>query len=303
MSAGVVFQQMLIIFLLMMTGYAAYKKGLLSAESTKGISALVVNICNPALLIRSAFERDPSVTTEKLLIAVAGGAVIYGAMLLSSWIFPALLQVEKKWRNHYAMMCLFGNTGFIGIPLVSAVLGSGSLIYLAVVNAYFNLFFYTYGIWLASDGKGKFSLKNFLNIGNLSIVITLVIYFGRFPIPELVSKTVGYMADTTTFLAMVVVGVSLAKIDLLSIFKQGKMYVFIILRFLALPVGVSFLLRLFIHDDLIYGVMVLMTSVPAANLPLMRVEEIGGDGSILSRGIVLSTITSLLTIPLVTLFV
>lgn len=303
MSAGVVFQQMLIIFLLMMIGYAAYKKGLLSGEATKGISALVVNICNPALLVRSSFERDPSVTNEKLLIAVLGGAVIYAAMLLSSWMFPALLRVEKKWRNHFAMMCLFGNTGFIGIPLVLAVLGSGSLIYLAVINAYFNLFFYTYGIWLASDGKGKFSVKNFFNIGNLSIIITLVIYFVQPGLPVIVTKTVGYMADTTTFLAMIVVGVSLAKTDLLSIFKQGKMYLFIVLRFLLFPIGVSFLLRLFIHDDLIYGVMVLMTSVPAANLPLMRVEEIGGDGQVLSRGIILSTIASLVTIPLVTLFV
>ncbi len=303
MSAGVVFQQMLIIFLLMMTGYAAYKKGLLTAEATKGVSALVVNICNPALLIRSVFERDPSVTGEKLLIGALGGAVIYGAMLLSSWLFPALLHVGKKWRNHFAMMCLFGNTGFIGIPLVSAVLGDGSLIYLVIVNAYFNLIFYTYGIWLASGGRGGFSLKNFLNMGNLSLIITLAIYFGQPRLPEILTSAVGYIADSTTFLAMVVVGASLAKVDIVSVFKQIKMYAFILLRFLAFPIAVSFLLRLFIHDELIYGVMVLMTSVPAANLPLMRVEEIGGDGEVLSRGIILSTVASLATIPLVVMFI
>ena len=67
MSAGVVLQQMIIIFLLIMTGYFVYKKGIVQDSIAKGISALVVNVCNPALLIRSAFDHDSSITYDKLL--------------------------------------------------------------------------------------------------------------------------------------------------------------------------------------------------------------------------------------------
>lgn len=200
-------------------------------------------------------------------------------------------------------MCLFGNTGFIGIPLVSAVLGSQALIYVAVTNAYFNLLFYTYGIWLADGGKSRFSWKNFLNVGNFSIIVTIVLFVWQPKLPVVFTSTIDYMADTTTFLAMVVIGISLARTNLKSIFTEVRLYLFILLRFLALPVMISFLLRLFVKDDTVYGVMVLMASVPVANLPLMRVEETGGDGQMLSKGIILSTLLSLITIPLVTAFV
>ena len=65
----------------------------------------------------------------------------------------------------------------------------------------------------------------------------------------------------------------------------------------------SFILRLFVSDPLIYGVMVIMAAVPVGNAPLMRVEEIGGDGRLLSQGVIFSTLCALVTIPLVTLFV
>lgn len=303
MSAGIVLQQMIIIFLLILTGYIVYKKGIIKGEVSKGISALVVNVCNPAILIRSAFDRDPSVTYGRLFMAVLGAGVLYAVLIAASFLLPKLLKTEKKWEKHYSLMCLFGNTGFIGIPLVSAVLGSQALIYVAVTNAYFNLLFYTYGIWLADGGKSRFSWKNFLNVGNFSIIVTIVLFVWQPKLPVVFTSTIDYMADTTTFLAMVVIGISLARTNLKSIFTEVRLYLFILLRFLALPVMISFLLRLFVKDDTVYGVMVLMASVPVANLPLMRVEETGGDGQMLSKGIILSTLLSLITIPLVTAFV
>lgn len=303
MSAGIVLQQMLIIFILIMVGYVTCKKGIISAEMSRGISALVVNVCNPSILIRSVFSVDDTVTNEKVLLAVLAGAVMYILLLAFSCIIPRCLKVEKKWKNHYAMMCIFGNTGFIGIPLVSAVLGDQALIFVAVVNAYFNLIFYTYGIRLAEGEKGRFSWKNFLNVGNISIVITILLFFLRPQLPKVITSSIDYMADTTTFLAMVVIGISLARSNLKDIFTQKKLYVFIALRFLIVPVVIGLILKLFIHDELIYGVMVLLSAVPVANLPLMRIEETGGDGQMLSRAIILSTILSVITIPAVVAFV
>lgn len=123
MSAGIVLQQMVIIFFLIMTYYIVYKKGIIQGDVSRGISALVVNVCNPALLIRSAFSRDASITYEKLLLAVLGAGVAYVIFLIASYIIPRCIKAEEKWRNQYALMCIFGNNGFIGIPLVAAVLG------------------------------------------------------------------------------------------------------------------------------------------------------------------------------------
>lgn len=303
MSAGIVLQQMVIIFLLIMTGYTAYKKGFLQGDVSKGLSALVVNVCNPALMLRSAFNRDTSVTYESLLLVVVGGAVLYGLLLIVSYFLPRLLRVEEKWRNQYSLMCIFGNNGFIGIPLTAAVLGDQAVIYVAVIIGYFNLVFYTIGIRLADGEKGKVHLKDFVNIGNISIILMVIIFIVQPKLPVVLTSAVNYMADTTTFLAMVVTGISLARTKLLDIFTQRKMYIFIAARFLAVPILIGFLLRPFINDSTVFGVLVLMAAVPAANLPLMRVEEKGRDGQILSIGIILSTVLSLVTIPLVVLCV
>lgn len=91
MSAGIVLQQMIIIFLLILTGYIVYKKGIIKGEVSKGISALVVNVCNPAILIRSAFDRDPSVTYGRLFMAVLGAGVLYAVLIAASFLLPKLL--------------------------------------------------------------------------------------------------------------------------------------------------------------------------------------------------------------------
>jgi predicted permease len=302
MSAGVVLQQMVIIFILVMTGYALSKKKILGDGASGTLSALVINACNPALLLSSCFDRDPSVTNRNILLGVAAGAVVYAVLILSSFLIPRLLRVEKKWKNHYAMMCIFGNTGFIGIPLIQALLGSKAMIYVIIVNIYYNLFFYTYGYYLAGGENSRFSPKSLLNIGNLSMVLGIVVFLWQPKVPVLVESTLVYIANATTFLAILVIGINLAKSDLKPIFTQLRLYIFVALRFVAIPVLVAAILRLFVKDDVMYGVMVILSAVPVANLPLMRVEETGGDGTVLSQGIILSTLLSIATVPLVSLF-
>ena len=303
MSAGVVVQQMIVIFLVVLAGYISYKKKVIQDGVSKSLSALVINVCSPAVIIGSALSRDESITYENMMIATIAGFVLYFIFFLSSFIIPKILRVEKEWKNHYALMSLFGNQAFIGIPVVSAVLGENALFYVSIMIVYFNIMFYTYGLVLCEGGSSNFSFKNFINAGNISIIIMLVIFFFDLKLPTVLSDALGHMANATTFLALVVVGINLAQTKLISIFTNVKLYWFVLLRFVLLPIGISFILRIFVKDPLIYGVMILMAAMPVANSPLMRVEEIGGDGKLLSQGVVFSTVCALVTIPLVTLFV
>lgn len=302
MSAGVVFQQMIIICLLMMTGYIIYKKGLVGDAVSPGISAIVVNVCSPAMLIHSCLERDPAITNEKLLISLGLGAVIYGVLIVASILVPKILRVEEKWKKHYALMCIFGNTGFIGIPLILAVLGERAMIYTVVINAYYNLFFYTYGYYLAGGENTKFHPKKLLNIGNCALVISVILFLVQPRVPALIEQTLGYMGNATILLALLVIGISLARTDLKSIFTEKKLYGFILIRFVFVPILMACIFKMFIKDELMLGVMVILAAVPVGNMPLMRVEETGGDTSILAKGTILSTVLSVVTVPIVTLF-
>jgi predicted permease len=215
---------------------------------------------------------------------------------------PAILHVDNKKKNYYALMCIFGNTGFIGIPLIQAVLGSQALIYAVIVNIYYTLLFYSYGYYLAGGENSKFSPKKLINIGNISLIVAVIIFLWQPKIPTLIENTVTYMANATTFLAITVIGISLARTNLKPIFTQIKLYLFVSLRFILVPIVLSLVLRLFIKDEMLYRTMVILSAVPVGNLPLMRVEEVGGDSTCLSQGIILSTIMAIITIPIITIF-
>lgn len=305
MNPGIILQQMCIIFLLILTGYYLSKKGILTEDAGKDLSAIVVNLCNPALTISSVTGSDSSITIEKALLAAVVVAAMYGMLVLLANVIPLVMRENSSRRGHYGMLVLFGNTGFIGIPVVSAVLGTEYLIYVVIVGIFYNILAYTYGEYLVTKGQEghqmKFTPSKLVNAGTVSGAIGIFIFVVRPELPVIFTDTIGYVGRATTFLSMLVIGISLAHQPLREIFGDKKMYVFCVLRYFVVASVFGLVLRQFVHDEMLCATMTLMVAMPAGNLPLMMAEEKGIDGSILSKGIVLSTVLSLVTIPLTAL--
>ena len=121
--------------------------------------------------------------------------------------------------------------------------------------------------------------------------------------PAIISSSLTYAGRTTTFLSMLVLGVSVAQMAPKEIFSHPKLDAFTLIRQILLPVGFTLLLGLFINNVLILNTAALMLAVPAGNMPLMLSKQLHVDESTISQGIILTTILSLVTIPLVTLFI
>ncbi len=213
---------------------------------------------------------------------------------------------ESQW-NHYNMMTVFGNLGFIGIPVALAVLGSGCMIYAAMFNLVFNILIYTYGMIVMTSekegGREKFDWKKLLNTGNLAAIIAIIVYLADIQLPAIASTALTYMANTVTFLSVLVIGASVARLPLKSIFTEGRLYLFILIRMLAFPIAVALVMKRVFNDPIVVGLSVLMVAMPAANMPLMLAETYGQDTKLLSKGIVLSTLCSVVTITITAMFV
>lgn len=314
MSSLVVFEQMVIIFLLIGIGVILYRKKMLSEPTSKQISGLIVNVTNPAILICSAFDDGPKASLKELGIAFCCYTAVYALLIAASFLIPRLLRVPQKLRYAYQMLTIFGNTGFIGIPLASAVLGSHSLIFVAIFNLLFNLLIYTFGITLlrkAAETENSDSdtnvtkaskLSMFINAGTISAALTILFYLGDFPVPVIVSSTLSYTGRATTLLSMLVLGVSVAQMPLKTIFSNPRLYIFILIRQILVPIGCVLLFGLFIKQPLILNTMLLIVAVPAANMPLMLAKQLDMDTTDISQGIILTTILSLVTVPLACLF-
>lgn len=341
MSITVVLQQMVIIFLLIGIGMILFKKGMLSEMTSKQLSGLIVNVTNPALLICSAFEDGPRVTIQELALAFALYAVIYAVLIAVSFVLPYILRVPNRYHYAYRMLTIFGNTGFIGIPLASAVLGTESLIFVSIFNLLFNILIYTFGISIlqkaaarqascgsdsstdqggairsdsrtdqggaicsdSSTGQGSSSRwQKIINAGTISAAATIIFYLGNFDVPVIITSTISYVGRATTLLSMLVLGVSVVQMTPKEIFSHPKLYGFTLLRQILIPIICIVLVRPFVHNTLILNTMALMLAVPAANMPLMLSKQLNVETDTISQGIILTTVLSLITIPAVCLF-
>ena len=317
MSILVVLQQMVIIFILIGVGMLLYRRNMLSEATSKQISGIIINVTNPALLICSAFEDGPKVSLGGLSIALAAYAAVFVILIALSFLIPYILGVPKKLHYAYQMLTIFGNVGFIGIPLASAVLGSESLIFVSIFNLLFNLLIYTLGMSMlekaaslqAAEGEispaGRHTsgrLQKLVNAGTISAAVTILCYLGDFQVPVILSSTLTYMGRATTLLSMLVLGVSVAQMAPKQIFSHPKLYAFTLLRQILVPVGCILLMRRFVDNKLILNTMLLMVAVPAANMPLMLAKQMDMDTEAISQGIILTTILSIATVPAACLF-
>lgn len=317
MSIMVVVQQMIIIFILIGIGMILFRRKLLSEEGSKQISGLIINVTNPALLICSALDDGPKASLRELGIALAAYAAVFAVLILVGFLLPFLLRVPGSLHYAYQMLTIFGNVGFIGIPLASAVLGSESLIFVSIFNLLFNILIYTLGISLlqraakkqTAGGKAvpenKFAsgrLQKLVNAGTVSAVVTIIFYLGNFHVPVVISSALSYTGRATTLLSMLVLGVSVAQMTPKEIFSHPKLYLFTLLRQILVPIACILLMRNLIDSRLILNTMLLMVAVPAANMPLMLAKQMDMETDSISQGIILTTVLSLVTVPVACLF-
>ncbi len=314
---------MIMITLLIALGFVSYKKGILNDKAGVAISALIVNITNPCLMLSSLLGSDERVSGRLLMLGLLGAVITYALLLIIAELIPIIFRVEKSERYCYYLLTLFGNIGFIGIPLTSAVLGNDALVYVCFHNLVFSFIVYTVGIGkidTAAREQGeqkmrtpasplpvrkriKYSLILMINPGTIAALFSLVFYVAGCSLPHLILLTVDYAGRSTTFLSMMVLGIAVAKMPLMRVIRNYRLLIFSLVRLILVPVVILFVLKLFIHDELIIYTGALMLAVPAGNMPLIMATGKGLKADTISDGIVLSTVLSIITIPIITLFV
>lgn len=309
MSASIVVEQMIVIFILIFSGYFMYRKKMVNGDTSKALSNIVINITNPAILILSAFDDGPKESLKDLGIASLAIVSVYIVLIAVSCLIPILLKVDKSSRYAYKMLSIFGNIGFLGIPLVQALIGADALIYVSLCCLVFNVLIYTYGLSSLKKAAGitddRTSLRTtfgkIINAGTVSAVITVVLYLANLPVPEFIKETFSYAANCTTYLSMIVLGIAVAQMVPKEMFSDMKLYIFIVIRQIIIPIVIGMILSVFISNEKILHTLVIEFAVPAGSMSLMFSKQLGLDARIISKGVILTTLLSIITIPIVTI--
>lgn len=308
MSIKIIFEQMLVLFFMMMTGFVCYKKHFVDDNGYKNISSIIVNILNPLLIVSGVLNKE-AVYSGKIIgenILLVG--VLFLILIIVSLIYIKLTRIPKKQASSYRLMLIFSNLGFMGIPLVSEVYGAKAIIFVAFYILGYNILIYTYGIYLASKDNEEisshFEWKKLFNPGVAACVVAIILFAFKITVPKFIGSFVNYMGNASVPFSMMAIGISLANAKLKDVFMNARLLFFAAAKMLIIPIICILIMKNFGFDSEAFGIFALMLSMPVGSIVTLIETEYGGkDSSISSSGIALTTVLSMITIPIVSLFV
>lgn len=302
-SVAPVLIKVMVLFVLIIVGYAARKLNVFSDHVTKGLNSILIKITLPALII-SSLQKEFSVTllgqsAQLLIISFS----VYAASFVFAMIFPYIIKTDPKERGVHQFVIMFSNVGFMGFPVLNAVFGGESLFYAAIYNLPFNLLTFTVGVMLLVWNKEsglKIDRSHIINPNVVAVIIGFSLFLLSIKLPVFIGEPIKMVGDITIPLSMIVVGAMLTRVKFYHIFTNWRIYVVSFLRLILIPLAAYFILKNIVTDKLLLGVIVIIVAMPAAVSTPILAEEYGANSDVAAKSVFISTLFSILTIPLIT---
>lgn len=312
--------QVAILFIMMVPGYLLKKCRLVPEGFGKGLSNLVLYIAQPALIVYSYLDvrSTPTLWINSLWVL---GLSMLAHVLFAMAALSLFRHAEDSKRRMLRFATVFSNAAFMGIPLIDVILGAEATIYASIYNITFNLFLWTLGVYFCSakrdedgDGTPDGEIKPTHKISPLKValhpvmiasalgVICLALEVGPH-LPTLVTDSLFMLKGLVAPLSMVVIGLRIAGMSFRGAFRDKYLYLFLFLRHVSLPLAVLGVLALLSVSGLpmnetVSTVILLLAATPAATSATMFAEKYDCDAVYTSRSVVISTLLSIATMPL-----
>ena len=291
-----IIQLQLQIFLLVAIGYLLSKLGMLVLVTRKQLTDLVIYVILPCNIVES-FQVD---LTHDLLIS-AGIVLVLGFAaqglyaLLNLFLyrrFDARRQINLK----YGTIC--SNAGFMGLPLSLAIFGPTGLMYASVALLPIRLFMWSAGLSLYTSTTKKQVLKTLATHPCIiAVFVGFALMLSGLQLPAFLNDTIDSLGNCCTALSMVVIGAILSDVDPRTVLEPAVLY-YVVIRLIAIPAflfGVLWLLKV---DALVTGIIVILSAMPAGSTTAMLAQKYDQDPEFACKMVFLSTLPSLITLPL-----
>ena len=233
---------------------------------------------------------------------IGAGILMYIGFIILGKIINRIFPFPKKDWPVYECMVVFANTGFMGYPVLLDVFGQEAVFYASLIHMAFNFFVYTYAIMCLTkgdDSEFKLNFKQLLTPGIILIFVGIFIYLFDIQLPSVLMDTINSVGSLTAPLSMMMIGSSLAVYPIKDSFTDWRSYVFAFVRLMIIPFVTMLICRL-IHIDPYYANITIITNaMPVGSMVLMLATQYNANVKIVTRNIVVSTLLSVITIPIV----
>jgi predicted permease len=305
MKFDIVLNQVIILFIIMITGIAAAKAGIISDGVSKKLSELLLYVTNPMMVLGSFFfEYSREKLFDGLLVFVIGSIFFILTIILSKIIFS---RHDEKKRPVLRFAMVFSNCGFIGLPMMKALFGNDGVFYGSFYVIAFNIFVWTFGITMFNNGKGANGAKGavktlkeaLLNPAVIAVYVGLVIFILKIPIPGAVKEAVAHMGNITLPLSMLIIGSLISTAKFKTLFNDIKVYYVSFIRLIAVPLLAYFMMSFAGLSRMLVSIVVTALAMPVAAYTTIFADMFDRDAVFASKAVTFSTMFSILTAPLI----
>lgn len=300
-------EQVVIMFLLMILGLLCSQIGFIHKQTAKDMTNLLLYIVSPVLIINSFLRKFSWARLTMfgleffcvLLVFILG-------IIIANLIFSSKLIKQPVKRNALRFSLVYSNCGFVGIPLIQAIVGNGGVFYSVPYLILQNIFIWTHGAAMY-QGKVKKSqtqmLKSaLLNPNIIASIVGLIIFIAQIPLPEVLTTTFDYITALNMPLSMIIIGTNLSQLDLKNSWQDMLAWVAVLVRNLLFPIVVILFLQLFGLNHEALMATIIMVSCPIASLVVLFSLLNDLELEFPTKIMCLSTLLSVVTIPVLILF-
>ena len=290
------------IAIIIVLGYILGKIHMIGKDTNRDLVNLLLSVFMPAALL-NAFPAEYSEDSLSLFSqGIIGGILtMAGLMLISHFIFhKKFFKGELSYEAKFAF--IFNNATFLGYPLISTAFGQDGIIPYCGFIISFNVALFSYGVWLFERKiTPKFFKELLLNPNILAVIAGALLFLARIELPAPVSSAVGYVAGATTPLSLICIGYMLSRAHLKSALKKWRLALIAGLQLIIAPT-VTYLITSALHFPIeVVLICTLIQALPTATSLGLFAEKYDGNQSESSELVVISTLLSAITLPIVVL--
>lgn len=291
-----IFQMFLILFL----GLLCYRKNFLDDATTVKLSNFLLMIVNPLVIFVSyQIDFDPALLHNLLITMGLAAASFAVQILLIHLIIP---KKENPQADVERLSAIYGNCGFIGIPLISGLFGREGVFYMTAYLTVFYLYFWTHGVVImAGKTDVKSTVKNLLSPAIVGVVLGFVCFLLKIRLPDTIVGAMDSVGSMNTPLAMLVAGATLGQSNIRECFGKLRTYWIVALKLIFVPVVALIMLLPFYLPSTVVVTLLVAAGCPIGACCTMFALKYKGDGKYASEMFVTSTLLSAVTIPLLVL--
>lgn len=299
-SFFIILEQLVSFFLMMLIGYIAAKKKVTTREFLDRLATLIMKLLLPIMIFANMMNgtsRDQLAADLPVLFMVA---VLYGALIVIFAILARLLRLPPDRADIFQAVFVFGNVGFIGLPLMLSVSPAHGGIYSALVSIIDQSLFWTYGLYLTTPrGKSHFDWKNFINPAVCGIALALVLIVCNLQLPQLIENGLLKIGSAATPMSLIYMGGLLCFCNWTPVLRQKELYIGIAVKMLIFPLAYFAVMSQFISNTDMTHTISIIAGLPTMVAAAMFAQSTRKEGDYALGTVLATTVASLFTLSIV----